>query len=249
MAYLEDVAVVPRHIGIIMDGNGRWATQRGYRRTRGHRAGVDAAKRVVLEAIAQGVEVLTLYAFSTENWRRAEEEVAYIMALVAHNLRSQYDFYRENNVCVRHIGNVEGLPGEVRREIARVTEDTAANDAITVNLAINYGGRDEIIRAVNRWVANRDDGSFSFCEESLRGHLDDPQCPDPDLIIRTGGERRLSNFLLWECAYAELYFSDHLWPDWGARELQEAIDDFSRRSRNFGGMPKEASTVTVGRAG
>jgi undecaprenyl diphosphate synthase len=226
---------VPAHIGIIMDGNGRWATQRGFRRTRGHREGVEAAKRVVLEAIRQGISVVSLYAFSTENWRRAEEEVSFIMGLVARNLRSQYDFYRENRVRVCHSGNLDALPRAVQNEIDAVVSETSGFDTITVNLAVNYGGRDEVIRAVNRWMEERK--SDQSCDEELiRSHLDHPDFPDPDLIIRTGGEKRISNFMLWECAYAELYFSDRLWPDWDAEDLQTAIDDFQARKRNYGGM-------------
>jgi undecaprenyl diphosphate synthase len=239
------VQTIPRHIGIIMDGNGRWATMRNMRRTRGHREGIEAAKRVVLESIAQGVEYLSLYAFSTENWRRAKDEVAFIMGLVARNLRDQYDFYRENNVRVTHIGNLDGLPAEVQREISAVTRETGNNTAITVNLAVNYGGRDEIIRAVNRWIEKRDRQTppsadtplvSAINEEALHAHLDVPDLPDPDLVIRTGGEQRISNFLLWECAYAELYFSDRLWPDWTGEDLQQAIVEFGHRKRNFGGM-------------
>jgi len=234
---MENTAVsVPAHIGIIMDGNGRWATQRGFRRTRGHREGVEAAKRVILEAIAQGVSVVSLYAFSTENWRRAEEEVSFIMALVARNLRDQYDFYRDNRIRVRHSGNLDRLPGAVQREINAVTSETAEFDRITVNIAVNYGGRDEIIRAVNRWIDTREDRDELCSEDHIREHLDQPEFPDPDLIIRTGGEKRISNFMLWECAYAELYFSERLWPDWGADELRDAIEDFRARKRNYGGM-------------
>jgi undecaprenyl diphosphate synthase len=231
------VTIIPRHIGIIMDGNGRWATSRNLRRTRGHKEGIEAAKRVVLQAIARGVEYLSLYAFSTENWRRAEDEVSFIMGLVARNLRDQYNFYRENNVRVTHSGNLRGLPDEVRREIAAVSTETAENNAITVNLAVNYGGRDEIVRAVNRWIASHSgDPSVPLREEDLTANLDLPEIPDPDLVIRTGGEQRISNFLLWECAYAEFFFSNRLWPEWNGDDLNDAIDNFSRRKRNFGGM-------------
>jgi undecaprenyl diphosphate synthase len=220
-----------------MDGNGRWATQRGMRRTKGHREGVEAAKRIVLEAIDMGVEHLTLYAFSTENWRRAQQEVSFLMALLATHLRDQYDFYRDNNVKVRHVGDIAGLPNEVRSEIDRTALETASNTAITVTLAVNYGGRDEIVRAVNRWIdsCNGDLGRH-LCADELRAHLDHDDIPDPDLVIRTGGEQRISNFLLWECAYAELYFSQRLLPDWDAADLREAVDAFCARKRNFGGM-------------
>lgn len=230
----------PRHIGIIMDGNGRWATARNMRRTRGHREGIEAAKRIVLASIDIGVSFLSLYAFSTENWRRTEDEVSFIMGLVARNLRDQYGFYRENNVRVIHSGNLDGLPSEVRSEISAVTDETRGNSALTVNLAVNYGGRDEIVRAVNRWVetaaVRSSAGLRNLMESDINGHLDLPDMPDPDLIIRTGGERRISNFLLWQCAYAELYFSDLLWPEWGAAQLNDAVADFRHRKRNFGGM-------------
>ncbi len=234
----KSVAVdVPTHVGIIMDGNGRWATKRNLRRTRGHREGVEAAKRVVREAIVLGIRFLSLYAFSTENWRRTEEEVSFIMGLVARNLRSHYGFYRDNRVRVCHSGNLEGLPDEVQREIHAVTAETSEFDAITVNLAVNYGGRDEIVRAVNRWIETSGNGSQMLDESEISSHLDLPQLPDPDLIIRTGGEQRISNFLLWEAAYAELYFSDRLWPEWDADDLRKAVRDFAQRKRNFGGMP------------
>lgn len=237
MAEDQTVVGVPRHIGIIMDGNGRWATMQNLRRTRGHREGVEAAKRVVLEAIELGIPYLSLYAFSTENWRRTEEEVSFLMALVARNLRSQYDFYRDNRVRVCHSGNIDGLPQEVQNEIRTVTLETLDNDAITVNLAVNYGGRDEIVRAVNRWIRNGATNGKPVLEETIvHDHLDLPQIPDPDLVIRTGGEMRISNFLLWESAYAELYFSERLWPEWNGEELRNAIEDFKKRKRNFGGM-------------
>jgi undecaprenyl diphosphate synthase len=232
----------PRHIGIIMDGNGRWATARGLRRSRGHREGVTAAKRVVTEAIAQEIEYVTLYAFSTENWRRSKEEVSFLMGLLARHLRIEYDYYRENNVRVLHAGNIQGLPQQVRREIARVSEETSENTALTVILAVNYGGRDEVVRAVNRWLeTNHGSPDARLSELDLAMNLDVGNVPDPDLVIRTAGERRISNFLLWQCAYSELYFSDRLWPDWGAEELREALRDYAARMRNFGGMPESAS--------
>lgn len=229
---------MPRHVAIIMDGNGRWATKRMLPRTAGHVAGVDAAKRVVTRAIEEGIQHLTLYAFSTENWRRAADEVAGIMALVAYNLRSQYDFYRRNDIRVRHIGDIEGLPFEVRREIDAVQYETRDNGALTVHLAINYGGRDEIVRAVNRWLDVRD-GDEALRTDDVSAHLDLAGIPAPDLLIRTGGERRLSNFLLWECAYAELAFSDRLWPDWTGADLSDAVADFRARSRTFGATPRD----------
>ncbi len=228
---------LPVHVGIIMDGNGRWAKQRKLKRTRGHTEGIEAAKRVVSAAQELGIQYLSLYSFSTENWRRAEEEVSFIMALVARNLRGHYDFYRENQIRLYHSGNIAGLPPEVRSEIATVTADTKDYTGIRVNLAVNYGGRDEIVRAVNRWIeAHGHAPDHELTIDELRPYLDLPEFPDPDLIIRSGGHLRLSNFLLWESAYSELYFSDRLWPDWTGDDLVEAIRDYQRRQRNYGGV-------------
>lgn len=226
---------LPSHVGIIMDGNGRWARKRDLPRTKGHEQGIEAAKRVVIEAKALAIPALSLYAFSTENWRRTEEEVGFLMALLARNLRGEYNFYREHNVQVVHSGDLSALPQSVRKEIQSVTRDTAENDSITVNLAVNYGGRNELVRAVNRWLESHRETCGTLTADELRRHLDLPDFPDPDLIIRTGGEVRLSNFLLWGSAYAELYFSEKLWPDWEGEDFREAIRDFQRRKRNFGG--------------
>lgn len=237
-------ATVPSHIGIIMDGNGRWAQQRNLVRSAGHREGLKAAKRIVRAASEIGVTCLTLYTFSTENWKRAMDEVGFLMRLIGQNLKKEYDFYRENHIRVVHSGNLENLPEIVRKEIRGVTHDTADFDGLVVNLAINYGGRDEIIRSVNRWLekqnGNRSNGhesqAIELNEQELRACLDRPDLPDPDLIIRTGGEKRLSNFLLWESAYSEYYFSKKLWPDWTKRDLLMAIESFSRRNRKYGGV-------------
>lgn len=224
---------MPRHVGIIMDGNGRWATRQSLPRHKGHREGLNAAKRTVRAARALGIEYLSLYTFSTENWKRAEEEVSFLMGLIRTHLRKEYDFYRENEVRVVHSGNLTELPNDLQDEITKVTEDTAGFHGIQVNLAINYGGRDEIVRSVNRWLHNGR-GSSDLSHEALRAHLDLPEWPEPDLLIRTGGEQRLSNFLLWECAYSELLFTDTLWPDFGESQLRVALDDFQRRERRFG---------------
>ncbi len=226
---------LPRHVGIIMDGNGRWATARGRPRTEGHLEGVKAAKRVVAAAAEEGLAFLSLYTFSTENWARAEAEVSYLMFLVRSYLRKEYDFYRRNRVRILHSGNMEGLPADIITEIEEVTRDTAGFTGLTVNLSINYGGRDEIIRAFNRALAASVAGPLT--EESFRGYLDHPELPDPDLIVRSANEHRLSNFLLWESAYAELYFSPKLWPDWTGDDLREALAEYGRRSRTCGGTP------------
>jgi len=226
---------LPRHVGIIMDGNGRWAQARGKPRTEGHLEGVKAAKRVVAAAAEAGLAFVSLYTFSTENWARAQEEVSYLMGLIGSYLKKEYDFYRHNRIRIVHSGDLERLPRAVAREIEDVTRDTSGFDGLTVNLSINYGGRDEIIRAFRRIVTRGDQGSFS--EETFRLYLDQPDLPDPDLIIRSANEQRLSNFLLWESAYAELYFSPKLWPDWDGNDLREALADYGRRSRRFGGTP------------
>jgi undecaprenyl diphosphate synthase len=226
---------LPQHVAIIMDGNGRWAERRGLPRRKGHREGLTAAKRIVKSARKLGIRVLSLFTFSTENWKRAEDEVSFLMGLIATHLRKEYDFYRENAVRVLHSGDITRLPAELQREIASVTRDTRDHDGIQVNLAINYGGRDEVIRAANRWLGNGG-RTGELTQEALRRHLDQPDLPEPDLLIRTGGERRLSNFLLWECAYAELYFSDVLWPDFDEPDLRDAIYDYQSRDRRFGAV-------------
>jgi undecaprenyl diphosphate synthase len=229
-----DPAVMPCHVGIIMDGNGRWASLRGKPRTEGHLEGARAAKRVVKAAAGLGLRYLSLYTFSTENWARAEAEVSYLMFLIRTNLRAECDFYRSNGIRLVHSGDLSRLPAEIVEELRSAVEDTARYNGLTVNLAINYGGRSEIMRAFHRAVARGGNGNLT--EESFRAFLDRPEIPDPDLIIRSGNERRLSNFLLWESAYAELYFSPKLWPDWGAGELVEALTDYAGRSRRFGGL-------------
>ncbi len=216
-----------------MDGNGRWATARGKARSEGHLEGVKAAKRVVGAAAEVGLEYLSLYTFSTENWARAEEEVSYLMFLVRSYLRKEYDFYRKNRIRIVHSGALDRLPQDIAREIEDVVRDTSKYTGLTVNLSINYGGRDEIVRAFHRYVERGTREPLT--EESFRRHLDQPGLPDPDLIIRTANEHRLSNFLLWESAYAELYFSPKLWPDWDREDLFAALDEYARRDRRFGG--------------
>ena len=228
-------ARLPVHVGIIMDGNGRWAQRRGKPRSRGHLEGVKAAKRVVKAASQAGVRYVTLYTFSTENWTRAQQEVSYLMFLIKNHLRREYKFYMDNRIRVVHSGHVERIPPDVRRELDRVVRETAHFTGLTVNLAIDYGGRDEVVRAVNRLIRNGSRREIS--EEDIRACLDHPEIPDPDLIIRTGAECRLSNFLLWQMAYSELYFSSTLWPDWGEEQLQEALGAFCCRDRRFGGEP------------
>jgi undecaprenyl diphosphate synthase len=218
-----------------MDGNGRWAQARGDRRTQGHLAGLDAAKRVVTAAVELGIRYLTLYVFSTENWKRTTDEVGYIMRLVKQYLRSELEFYRKNRIRLRHAGDPAGLPPDIAAEVLDVCGLTAGFDGLQVILALNYGGRDEIVRAVKRAALAGEDCS-SITEAVIARHLDNPDLPDPDLIIRSAGEMRTSNFLLWEGAYAEYYVSPVLWPDWTGKELALAIEAYQKRKRKFGGV-------------
>jgi undecaprenyl diphosphate synthase len=215
-----------------MDGNGRWASARGLPRTAGHREGLDVAKRIVRAAEDMGIGVLSLYTFSTENWKRTEDEVGFLMGLIRRHLVAELDFYRANGIRVVHSGNSGGLPAEIVAELEKVRLETKDFNRMTVNLAINYGGRDEIVRAVQRLASS----GRSVDEAGLSSAMDRPELPDPDLIIRTAGEMRLSNFLLWESAYAELWFSPKLWPDFGSEDLAAAVSDFRSRERKFGGV-------------
>ncbi|HUV06888.1 MAG TPA: polyprenyl diphosphate synthase [Spirochaetia bacterium] len=235
-----DLVHVPAHVGIIMDGNGRWAKNRGKARTFGHKEGLKAAKRVVKTASDIGIKILSLYAFSTENWKRAESEVSYLMFLMNNHLKKEFNFYRRNRIRVVHSGNIRDLSPDIAETIRQITADTELFTGLTVNLAINYGGRAEIIQAVTRWLKAESEitqglKEIHLTEEELRSYLDHPEIPDPDLIIRTSGEMRLSNFLLWGSAYSELFFSHKLWPDWDGEDLLEAIRCYQNRVRKFGG--------------
>jgi undecaprenyl diphosphate synthase len=232
MAGESKASKVPVHVGIIMDGNGRWAKSRGLPRTEGHREGLKTAKRIVRAAEDFGIKYLSFYVFSTENWKRTTDEVGFLMGLIKQHLSAELDFYRSNRVRVLHSGDTAGLPSDIVSEIRRVVADTASFDSITVNLAINYGGRDEIVRAARRLAAS----GRAPSEESFRDSMDHPELPDPDLIIRTSDEMRFSNFLIWESAYAELWFSEKLWPDFEAEDLAEAVEAYKGRHRRYGGI-------------
>jgi undecaprenyl diphosphate synthase len=218
-----------------MDGNGRWAQQRGLIRTQGHLEGLKAAKRIVKAASDMGLQYLTLYAFSTENWKRAAEETGFIMGLVKQYLRGEMNFYRQNHIRIRHAGDAAGLPPDIAAEIATAAADTKEFSGMQVILALNYGGRDELVRAVRR-LAGQGHDMAAVAEEDIAACMDNPDVPDPDLIVRSAGEYRMSNFLLWEGAYAELYVSAKFWPDWTGEDLAGAIDAYRNRSRRFGGI-------------
>jgi undecaprenyl diphosphate synthase len=220
-------------MGIILDGNGRWAQRRGRPRTDGHLEGLKTARKIVEAASRLGLRYLTLYVFSTENWKRAESEVSFILALVKRHLVAELDHYRKDRLRVRHAGDLAGLPADIASEIERACEETKGFDGMQVVLALNYGGRDEIVRAVRRL------GDGLVSEAALGACLDNPDVPDPDLIVRTAGEFRTSNFLLWEAAYAEYYISDALWPDWTEDDLKKAIAAYGVRERRFGAVHNE----------
>ncbi|MCL2441963.1 MAG: polyprenyl diphosphate synthase [Treponema sp.] len=227
---------IPAHVGIIMDGNGRWAKQRGLVRTQGHLEGLKTAKKITKAASDMGIKYLTLYAFSTENWKRTAEEVSFIMGLVKQFLRSELDFSVRNKIRVRHTGDFTGLPADIQKEISETINDTAGFEGMQVILAINYGGRDEIIRAARRYAAAGVNVMENINENDITAYLDNPDIPDPDLIIRSAGEYRTSNFLLWQGAYSELYISDKLWPDWEKDDLETAVINYQKRERRYGGV-------------
>ena len=232
-AQASDNKQTPLHIGIIMDGNGRWAQKRGLARTAGHKEGLETAKKIVKACANAGIKYVTLYTFSTENWKRAQEAVGYLMGLIKGHLRSEFEFYKANGIRIEHLGDLKGLPEDVQTEIINAKEETKNFTGLTVVLAINYGGRDEIIRSVKKIIEKQFD-SDSLTEKSISDNFDIPELPDVDFLIRTGGEKRLSNFLLWHSAYAELCFTDTLWPDYTEDELIENLNEFYKRTRRFG---------------
>lgn len=226
---------LPRHIAIIMDGNGRWAQRRGMERSLGHREGVKALKPIVKESTRIGIEALTVYAFSTENWTRPSAEVDVLMALVVEFVASETRELKEEGVQIRTIGDIGRLPEPAQRSLAWAKNETRDERRLILNLALNYGGRDEILRAVNRWRDETPTGS-PMTEADMAAYLDTRELPDPDLLIRSSGEFRISNFLLWQLAYAEIFISDKLWPDFDPAELRRAIRDYQSRHRRFGGL-------------
>jgi undecaprenyl diphosphate synthase len=239
---------LPGHIAIIMDGNGRWARRRNFPRILGHKAGVDPV-RIVVETCAQlGLEALTLYAFSVENWKRPRHEIEGLWRLLRLYLRRELPNLMQNEIQLMAIGRLESLPAPVQEELQAAVDKTVQNRGMRLNLAINYGGRTELVDAVNSILDNaRVDGSLScleVTEEAIAGHLYTAGLRDPDLLIRTSGEMRISNFLLWQVAYAELYVTETLWPDFTRTELLEAIFEYQNRERRFGGLARSSvSTI------
>ena len=224
-----ELKYIPQHIAIIMDGNGRWATERGKERSFGHQAGVEAVRRITSECTRLGVKYLTLYTFSTENWNRPADEISALMGLVLSSLEDE--IFMKNNVRFRVIGDMKRLPGDVQQKLRETEEHTAKNDAMTMVVALSYSSRWEITEAVRQLVA---EGAEEVTEEIVSKHLQTSFMPDPDLLIRTGGELRISNYLLWQIAYSELYFCDTYWPDFDEAELHKAIESYQKRQRRFG---------------
>lgn len=230
-----DMKRIPRHIAIIMDGNGRWATERGRERSFGHQAGVDAVRRITSECTRLGVEYLTLYTFSTENWNRPADEISALMGLVLTSLEDE--IFMKNNVRFRVIGDTERLPEAVRQKLRETEQHTKDNTAMTMVVALSYSARWEITQAAKDIAAKVADGTLhadGITEETLASHMATAFMPDPELLIRTGGELRISNYLLWQIAYAELYFCDTYWPDFDEHELHRAIASYQGRQRRFG---------------
>ena len=226
---------IPRHIAIIMDGNGRWAAERGKERSYGHQAGVETVRRITAECTKLGVEYLTLYTFSTENWNRPSQEVAALMGLVLSSLEDE--IFMKNNVRFRVIGDMARLPKEVQAKLEETMEHTANNNAMTMVVALSYSSRWEITDTMRRLAEEVKDGLLrpeDITEESISQRLGTAFMPDPDLLIRTGGELRISNYLLWQIAYTELYFCDTYWPDFYEEDLHKAIASYQRRQRRFG---------------
>ena len=228
-----EITAVPHHLGIIMDGNGRWAKARGMPRVAGHQAGVDNMRRILEHCVRREVKVLSIYAFSTENWGRPPEEVSGLMRLLGLAIQRQLNDLNKNGVRILHSGRMEGINPQLQKQILNALEVTRNNERITLNVAFNYGGRAEIVDAVRHIIQ---DGvqPDNLSEELLSSYLYTANLPDPDMIIRTGGEWRLSNFLIWQAAYAEYYTTPTYWPDFDEMELDKALIEYSRRERRFG---------------
>jgi undecaprenyl diphosphate synthase len=241
------LATVPRHVAIIMDGNGRWAAQRGLPRLAGHQHGTDNIRRITTAAAELGIGYLTLWAFSTDNWRRPRAEIDGILDILAEVIERETDELDRQGAQLRHIGSLDGLDPELRDAVLAAVARTRCNDRLVLTLAFNYSGRQELLAAVRSLVASGI-APHEVDEEALQAHLFTHDLPDPDLIIRTSGEHRISNFLLWQSAYAEFYFTPTLWPDFGPDDLMEAVRDFGRRERRFGGVtPDHVATPLVKR--
>ena len=238
---VKRISPLPKHVAIIMDGNGRWAEKRGLPRLLGHRAGTDNVRRVVEGFSRYGVEYLTLYAFSTENWRRPGEEVNGLLDILAQMIDRETRVLHEKGVKIGHLGRLDALSSELQGKVHKAIEMTKNNTRMTLSIAFDYGGRAEILEAVRRIIRDHV-APEDITESSFNKYLYTANVPEPDLIIRTGGEQRLSNFLIWQAAYSEFYSTPVLWPDFGEKEIEEALTAYSHRERRFGGLKAEGET-------
>ncbi len=230
---------LPNHIGVIMDGNGRWAKKRGLPRSAGHQAGADTLKKIVTECNNMGIKYITVYAFSTENWKRPKEEVDFLMNLLLSYLRDSERTLAKENVVIRAIGSRDELTEEIRQQIKKTEEFTKNNTGIVMNIALNYGSREELVKAARTLAERAKDGAIApsdINEDMISSELYTGGQPDPDLIIRTSNELRLSNFMMWQSAYSELYFTKTLWPDFSVNDLHNAIIEYQSRNRRYGGV-------------
>jgi undecaprenyl diphosphate synthase len=242
---MERISGLPRHVAIIMDGNGRWAEQRGLPRLEGHQAGVKNVRTIIRYLNNHSIEYTTFYAFSTENWSRPEDEVIGLLHLLEDIIGKEARELHKNGVRIRHIGRLDGLSPELQKSINRAVNLTAGNTGMTLGVALNYGGREEILNAV-RSIIDGDIPPEAIDEKSFRGYLYTADFPDVDLVIRTGGEIRTSNFLIWQAAYSEYYFTPVLWPDFNEEELEKALLAFSQRQRRFGGLKSKTACSEKG---
>lgn len=234
--------VMPRHVAIILDGNGRWAKSKGMPRNYGHVQGAKTVEVICEEAYKMGIQYLTVYAFSTENWNRPKDEVDALMKLLRNYMKTCLTTARKNRMCVRVIGDKTGLDDDIRKRIAELEESTKDNDGLHFQIALNYGGRDEIVRAVRKIVRKAEEGELAtedITEEYMSGMLDTHDLPEPDLLIRTCNEQRISNFLLWQLAYTEFYFTPVAWPDFTKEELLKAVEAYNHRDRKYGLIKEE----------
>ncbi|MEM7036631.1 MAG: isoprenyl transferase [Bacteroidota bacterium] len=244
-----DLQSLPRHVAIIMDGNGRWAKKKGNRRIFGHRKALKAVREVLEGSVDIGLGYITLFTFSTENWKRPKLEVRALMELLVNTIRKELPTLMENNIRLRAIGNLEDLPKRPRRALDQAMELTKDNTGLVLTLALSYGGRSDILNAVNKIVSKvkagelSDENAEKITEQVLRDHMSTHYLPDPELMIRTSGEFRISNFLLWELAYAEIYITEKFWPDFSREDLYAAIHDFQNRERRFGMISEQLKTL------
>ncbi|HLN52470.1 MAG TPA: isoprenyl transferase [Lentimicrobium sp.] len=242
-----DTSRIPRHIAIIMDGNGRWAQQRGEPRVSGHNHGVESVRKIATAAAELGVKFLTLYAFSTENWKRPQYEVDALMDILVHTLSEELETLMKNNIRLKAIGDVSGLTSSCHNQLVKTMEQTAGNNKMDLVLALNYSGRWELVEAAKKTAIEVAEGRLTIDQinsDTIDGFLSTKGMPDPELLIRTGGENRVSNYLLWQIAYSELYFTNIFWPDFRENNLYEAIIDYQKRERRFGMISEQINQAT-----